>query len=433
MIKIDLIINSENVFSRFFTDEKSNFVMSSSEKQNILISGNAGYEFDGICDEEGNFHFLLQDNEGNLLYIRYDKKVWKKYNLLSSKEKKASISKIILTSHKNMLCAFYIIEHNGRNMLIKHVFNKDNLTITPSVIGLLDFRKDYCVCTHPDSTTHIYYRNEKGKRCECVLDNNFSRVSDVESDSNDNIYVMKVVCNQTSTVTVSICARKNYTALIFKSGNSEKIITFGISKNAHLSVYAYKERISIFWDEGNMIMHSESKNHGKDFSKPSLYTSDGNFKKLRNKGLMVGTYQSEYICTTNHISHFSKPAQKCISNNIDKGVTQQVNSSNNIYKDFDSSEFLRKLSQIEKETEKIGIGIDKICIFLDKLVQFKKDSENPLHSFATPERIGDKDNIGDRNEDNIKLFENMSIEDAIENKDRISTFQVKEPEDEHTV
>ena len=182
-----------------------------------------------------------------------------------------------------------------------------------------------------------------------------------------------------------------------------------------------------------MIMHSESRNHGKDFSKPSLYTSDGNFKKLRNKGLMVGTYQSEYICTTNDVRQFSKPVQKCIVNNIGKGVSQQVNSNNNIYKNLDSSEFLRKLSQIEKETEKIGIGIDKICIFLDTLVQFKNDSENPLRSFAPVERISDKDIIGDRNEDNIKLFENMSIEDAIENKDKISTFQVKEQENEHTV
>ncbi|MBE7050558.1 MAG: hypothetical protein E7394_07315 [Ruminococcaceae bacterium] len=428
MIKIDLVITSNQSSLCFFTDEKSNFVMSSDDNDSMIIMENAGCEFDGICDKRGILHFLIQDNNGTLFYIRYDNKIWKKYNLLSSKEKKNSISHIHLLSSGNSLCAFYVMEHQGKFMLIKHMFSPDNLRITPSVIDLVDFRKDFCICTHPDGSTHLYYRNAGGKRRETIFDKYFSISSSVDLYDNDDTYVMKVVNSGASVICASICARKNHTALIFKKDDTEKIITFAIARNAQLSMCAKNDLIDIYWQEGNFIMHSESKNGGKDFSKPKFFKSEKGFFKYKKTGDMPGLYKSEYICK-NDID--SKPSSERYLTNQNKYIKKGVNTilKNDIYHDMDSSQFLQKISQIEKDVERIGIGVDKICIFLDRLVQFKKDTENPMRSFSVP----DKNNIGVKNEDNIKLFENMSIDDAIKDNSDKMIFMGKETENEHTV
>lgn len=406
--------------------------MSQTGSSPLIIMENSDCEFDGICDLNGVFHFIIQDIEGALFYIRYDNNVWKKYNLFTSKEKRKSISHICLSSNGKTLCAFYIMEHQGKFMLIKHIFSSDNLRTTPSVIDVLDFRKDFCVCTHIDGNTHIYYRNEKSSRSEIIFDKNFSAISPPNQSDTADTYVLKVISNGTDLISASICARRNHTALVFKSKGNEKIITFAVAKNSPLSLCSKGEHIEIFWQEGNFIMHSESTNGGKDFSKPKFYRSKSEFLKVRIKGEMPGIYRSEYVCESGsdfefNTNHFLQNKDKYIK----KGGN--IPLKNDLYNDIEPSKFLHKLAEIEKEIEKIGIGIDKICIFLDRLVQFKKDAENPKHSFSPVEKISDKNNIGEKNEDNIKLFENMSIDDAIRDKERISEFQGKESENEHAI
>ena len=431
MIKIDLVINSNQTSLRFFTDEKSNFVMTCHDTQPMIIMENSSYEFDGICDASGILHFLIQSNDGTLFYIRYDNKTWKKYNLFSSKEKKKSVSDIYLSSNGKTLCAFYIMEHRNKFMLIKHIFSAENLHITPSVIDLVDFRRDFCICTHPDGNTHLYYRDEKGRRQELIFDKNFSVIQSSTLKDNNDTYVMKVSNNGISVVSASICARKNHTALIFKSQDDEKIITFAVAKNAPLSICAKENKIRIFWQEGSFIMYSESRNGGMDFTKPKYCKSETGFLRVRNKGEMPGMYRSDYICIDDFSYQDTRKPLPTRNEYIKKGVSSSL--KNDAYHDIDSAEFIKKLSRIEKETEKIGIGIDKICIFLDRLVQFKKDAENHVHSFSPQIKISEKTNIGEKNEDNIKLFENMSIDDAIKDKKQLGAFPGKETENEHTI
>ena len=81
-----------------------------------------------------------------------------------------------------------------------------------------------------------------------------------------------------------------------------------------------------------------------------------------------------------------------------------TNRHSSDFTDTSSKELILRLGKIQTEVEKIGVGLERVCAFLDKLTNFKKESEKEISLL---------NDIGEKNEENIKLFESMTIDEAL--------------------
>lgn len=429
MIKISIIIkqSTKNLF-RFTVDEQSRFIMTETNGNECVICENSSHEFDGVCDEDGRMHFLIQTNDGSLIYIKYDSEEWKKYVIFKSKSKSAKISNICLTWERGILCGFYAMEHKGKNMLIKHIFSSSNLYATPEVIDTLDSRKSYCPGINSQNKMMLFYRNENGEFIEKTFEKFISNSSDRILNNDKEMYDFACVCNGERTFSVYVAMRKGYTALIFSDLNgTEKIITFAVEKKCMPSVFAMGDYVVVQWSENGAVMEVVSHDAGKTFSKPKINTKYKSRSTYREKGIRPGLYFSgptvqdkiDINYFDNIISdNFESVKRKERTNNMNVKFSKP--NDNKIFADINPSVFENKLSSIEKEVEKIGNDISKICIFLDELVKFKKDAskinepnthleENTCET--NNEKINYDSNIGEENTENIKLFESLDFDD----------------------
>ena len=442
MIEISLIIKQNNkTLYTFNIDKQCRFIIKNHNGNESIILENATGEYDGICDDDGRMHFLIQTLDGSLIYIKYDSSEWKKYIVFKSKSQNAKITDIKLTWDKGVLCGFYSMEHKTKNLLVKHIFSASNLYATPEVIDTLDSRKSYCLCTNRENRNVLYYKNESGNCYYKIFDNFFSCIKTSTVDIDKNIFNFSCVCNGSNTYLVYTTTRKGYTALVLRTEKSEeKILTFALAKNSKPSIVACGEYILVQWEEGNTIMNCESNNGGISFEKPKVYNGSSSRNIYREKGVKPGLYFSGASASDMMgLSYY----ENIVTNNFEvkknKERKQNMNSQlhkpddKNIFKEIDSLQFISKLTLIENEIQKIASDTQHICIFLDELVKFKKGIDNNIVSQREQneetnaeflENHKTPSDIGEQNEENIKLFEKMKIEDVLPE----STYKHETPE-----
>lgn len=427
MIKISLIIkhNSDTLYT-FEVDKNFRFILKEENGEDSVILENVTNEFDGICDENGRMHFLIQSLDGSLIYIKHDNDTWKKYIVFKSKSKLAKMSNISLTWKKGILCGFYVIEYDNKYLLIKHIFSSSNLYATPEVVDVLDTRKIYSICYTNNNMTAIYYKNETGGIYSKTFDKFFKTIETNIIDTEKPIYDFCAVSNGNDVSFAYITERKGYCVLIFSSVKaSKKIITFAVPKNSHISMLNTDLYYMIQWTEGDNILCSESYNGGSDFSKPSICNKYSRRNTYREKGLIPGIYYSGKIALLKKQTTISENFMRDnFINSTNNERKQHMHPSfhkptdNNIFKELNSRDFIEKLKAIEKETENISKDTKKICMFLDELVAYKQSTENfslKINSQKeTPINNSDENkDIGLQNIENIELFESTDIDDII--------------------
>lgn len=404
MLKIRLIIDRDNTTYKFYSDSRGYFVQEDNfGKESMLLSGISS-EFDGLCDEKGTLHFLLQSAVGELIYLRFDGSYWKKYSIFKSKDNSAKISGIKLMYSHGLLCGFYAMEHRDRILMVKHCFSVESLYTTPEVAALLDIRKSYCICSGSRGEIHLFYRDMEGVYRENVYGSDFRRIKENLILFEDDIYSLDACSTSSGFIYTYTASRKGYTALIFKKDSeSEKIITFGIAKNTPVSVGMNDGNIEIIWIEGRNRLKAVSRDGGMHFSKPKIDSGNADFEIIKHGG-STANYGNTKISRTGIMK--GEPKMNSLKPNTHDGIRA----------DIGASEFMQYLRDIEKEVDKIGKNTEKICNFLETLVSFRKNADNP--SFVTEDtndfasEVSDAD-IGDRNEENIKLFESMNIDEVL--------------------
>lgn len=395
-------VNRNGNEHKFYTDDKKRFVELSGENKESVLLNDVSSEYDGVCTPEGNFHFLIQSMQGELIYLKLENKVWKKYSIFKNKDNECKIKNIKLNFSDSFLCAFYTIEHLGKIMLVKHVFSATNLYITPEIADLTDSKRDFCICTDPKDFTHLFYRDASGRRREIVYDKGFSKISYNQRSSGGDIYNLCAVNSTNRIDSAYMSVKKSYTALMYcgEDERKEKIITFGISKNTKPSLYANGDEIVVYWKENHNMMKSESKDGGEIFSKPMLVGKGTELMRYRGCGMKAGVIWSDYS--------LEKRGKKYLENKkaetIDTGRNIMTNRYAGDFTDTSSKELIFRLGKIQTEVEKIGVGLERVCGFLDKLTDLKKESEKEISLL---------NDIGEKNEENIRLFESMTIDEAL--------------------
>ena len=413
-----LLKNSLGLY-KFYTNSSSEFVMETDNGGISVILSDVSKEYDGLCDKNDFFHFLIQTVKGGLLYLKYDGNVWKKYDIFQSKDKRQKICNIKLTISENMLCAFYIIEHNDRNMLVKHCFSAEKLYVTPEIVDIVDSKKCFCICSHSEDGTRVFYRDSAGRNQETVFDKFFVRRNHGRSPVQSEVFSIAMAYNNHSAKYAYVTVKKNYTTLIFSGDNgqqSEKIITFGISRNSNIGILCENNAIIVFWTEGNKAMMSKSSDDGESFTSPAIVGNYIEFVRYRENGINF----SDCIHMSSVNMTKSTDNKQFERNDLMNKAKNNFDTPRRFNSDISSEEFVQKLGRIEQAVVQMSENIGKLCIFLKEPEDFKTRSEFDVfsqinNSQHTDSQRTENDDIGEKDEKNIRLFESMTIDEVLPN------------------
>ncbi|MBO7289731.1 MAG: hypothetical protein J6V03_07075 [Clostridia bacterium] len=125
-----IYINENNLYTKYYISSDNRLMCQDKAGNENMILADISNEFDAIS-KDGVLHFVLQSSGGELLYLKKEDDTWRKFDILKSRRGIKRIHKIRLAKHQNKLCAFYIMEHNGQNLFVKHRFSTEKLYEEP--------------------------------------------------------------------------------------------------------------------------------------------------------------------------------------------------------------------------------------------------------------------------------------------------------------
>lgn len=418
-----IYIKSGDIYLKYHVTDDNRLICTDKNGTESLILTDVSNEFDAYKDMRGNTHFLLQGSSGELIYLKNEPDTWKKYSILKSRKGIKKIHSIRLIKNENYLCAFYIMEHDGNRLMIKHRFSENNLYEEPEVLGINDGKRNFslCVC---DSEYHLYYRDSENGTREFIMDDKFNIINTVSSRFNNEILAINTAYINKTIYAVCTVPKKMSTAMIFfdtKNEDKAKIITFGISRNCSPEIISAEGCIIIQWEENGSVMQTESYDLGESFSKPHLAGRQCVFADVRQNAKETPVFYGK-CAIYNSIPNVSY--NKNMQNNK-AGINMNSSykrSENHKFNEVSSEFITQKLQAIENDIGELGKTLDEMCKFLDRLTEFKNNIDNDFNitqkETSNTATLSGED-IGEIISDNVKLFENTDIDEILPDKENL--------------
>lgn len=420
-----IYVNENNFYTKYYISKDNRLMCQDKAGDENMILADISNEFDAIF-KDGALHFVLQSSAGELLYLKKEDDTWRKFDILKSRRGIKRIQKIKLAKQQNKLCAFYIMEHNGQNLFVKHRFATENLYEEPEVMGTCSDGRTYSICETKFGTVLIF-KDTSGIFKKIICDNDFNIKSVEECHFKNEIFAFSTIYYKNKLYALSTVKRKNSTALIFfdtENENDAKIVSFGMPKNCSPEIIASEDGITVLWEENGGIIYSQYIIGNDTFSKPHLWGKGENLVSIRpvhtNYAIFSGKcpfFNFMPQIPGNSLKPGSENNNRRFDMNSAKFETEKIKPKENEF-------VIQKLTEIEKEVERIGSSLTQMCSFLDKLTEFKENAqkmtadtrEDGVFAKITESEATER-SIEEINEENMRIFENTDIDSVLPSND----------------
>ena len=122
----------------------------------VLLPGGQS-DFDVQIDDSDTAHLVCQDSGGNIIYIKNEDKVWKKFTLLKSKTASAYPKNFKIIRVGNWINIIYTVESGGKRLLSHHILENSDI---PNAV---DYAMGDFDCTRDEyGNIYILYTNSEG-------------------------------------------------------------------------------------------------------------------------------------------------------------------------------------------------------------------------------------------------------------------------------
>ncbi len=402
-----IYINDGGVYSKYHTDDEGHLVCAKENGASSIILNDVSNEFDAIITPSGELHFIIQGIGGELIYLKKICDTWKKYNIFKSRSGIKKIHKLSLDYSEGKLCAFYIMEHDGNHLMVKHRFKSEYLYEEPEVVGICDARRDFCVCKDGNGETNLFYKDINGARKQLIFGKDYMHKSSSELSLDKDILQFKAMYIGGKIYAVYTISKQSGAAIAFcdiKNPESQKIISFVMTKTCSPEILCLNGNIIIQWEENSSVMQISSED-GVNFTKPRIAVSGGNFAKYRS------IEKSDIICDSCAILNDRPYVYEKKQN---KEMPRMNSYKKDITNDKAISPLILKLAEIENDINNMGKTLFTICEMLNGIKDFKKETDEGNFGFPKKEENNESQkslgDVGEKNDENIKLFENTDID-----------------------
>ena len=146
-----IFIKEDYEYHKYYVSDDARLICTDEKSNESMILADVSNEYDAISDTNGIIHFVMQGQNGELVYLKKENKQWKKYHIFKSKNGLKKLHNIVLKNSGNKLCAFYVMEHKGKKLLVRHRFSADKLYEEPVVLDITDGKRRivyHCPCRY---------------------------------------------------------------------------------------------------------------------------------------------------------------------------------------------------------------------------------------------------------------------------------------------
>lgn len=404
-----------------------------------ILQSHMSLEFDAVTGADGHIHIAAQDMQGTLIYLCYDFQHWRKYPILQSKSGQQHISQIRLLHDGTHANAFYILQHNQRHMLVHHAFGTDGLISTPEVIGYVHPSRRYCLAANSKADCRLYYFDQEDIMCckSFRLSDRVCQTADLPMSG--AIRAAAAIYDSSGTLhTACLAQQKSYYTISYcREGEEPKLLSFGVDNIAALAIFVTEKRISIQWQERYNVYECVSKDGGTSFLKPlNLSATKGSSTKIMRVRLAANPLclqinQCACIGTSplNTDDLFSASGRRAVSALAEH--RQQYQSAPDRQQQTASryAALQAQLSETQKNLQQLQGVVSSLLNRIEELeqapapqppipaVQTAQDgcaqSKPPeLYQQPPPKTDIDSDKVGEIDQENYQLFQQMSIDDV---------------------
>lgn len=409
-------INENGEYTRYYIRDDNRLMCMRKNGAENMILPDVSDEFDAIA-KDGCLHFIMQGTGGELVYLKRENDTWRKYDILKSKRGIKKIHALRLIAIQNRLCAFYIMEHGGQNLFVKHRFTANMLYEEPEVLGICNEGKIYSV-SETESGCVLFFKDIEGVFKKVISDRDFNIKSIEECRFKNEISTINTLFFEGSLYALCTVKRKNSTALVFFDTQNEddaKLISFGMPKNCTGEMVASNGKITALWEENGGIIYSQYIIGDNSFSKPRPLASAYRISRIREADASEWKFSGK-CAFYNFLPQIPGGFKKENLNSQRRTNMNSGNFENKSIKPKDNDFLLEKLKKIEEDIVKMGNSLKEMCVFMDRLTEFKKEAEKiPELSqndgvFA---EIPNSESLTQINEENMRLFENTDIDEVL--------------------
>ena len=409
-------INENGGYAGYYIRDDGRLMCIKKNGEENMILPDVSDEFDAI-EKDGCLHFIMQGTGGELIYLKKEEDIWRKYDILKSRRGIKKIHKLRLIASQNKLCAFYIMEHGGQNLFVKHRFSEDMLYEEPEVLGICSDGKIYSLSKTTGGAV-LFFKDIEGVFKKAICDTDFNIKNIEECRFKNEISSINTIFFEGCLYALCTVKRKNSTALIFfdtQNEDSAKLISFGMPKNSVGEMIASDGKITALWEENGGIIYSQYIIGDNSFSKPRALART--YKMERIRGCERGEYIFSGKCAFYNFSPQIPGVFKKENSDFQRRINvNPLNSENKNIKPKENEFILETLKKIEADIDRMGNSLKEMCVFLDKLSDFKKEAEKPItttHDGGVFAEITSSDNLTEINEENMRLFENTEIDKVL--------------------
>lgn len=389
---------------RFMCTQKGELAYTENGGGKQVLLPDATEEFDLITDDDGNIHLIAQTSDGGLVYLIYDFENWKKHIILSSKSKNASIKSIKAFFSNEKIHCFYLLLFSGKHMLVHHIFSQNEKTAPPNVISYADCGKSLAVCADLSGKLHIFYFNDKSEFCHKIYDNGYS---DGTFPTNDDVTEICPVYDRSGTLHLLFSARlKAYHTLIYfnTACKEKKTISFSDSPFKECRMQIRDKSVLIQWRDGGGFYEAVSDTGGESFKKPSP------FNKSHSKKIPVRIRLARNPLCLDGDRIFFSSAERFIHTQATANFRNPKSNTKTPTDTQDSEHikaFEQRLGENARELVRLNVRIDALSEKVKVLEKRFTESETPK---GAPIHFSDE--VGEINEENLRLFSSTDINDA---------------------
>jgi hypothetical protein len=283
------IVDKEGLIWNFFVDNKNNLCYTYNNDSSVLLN-NCTSEFDCSISSNGEIHITIQNTYGEIVYINFNGKVWKKYIVLQNKSNRQSIFNITLFIVNGIPTVFYCIFHNHRFYIVYQSINIEENT-NPKVIDY-SFDGDFSVSYDNKNHIHLTYKNEDENHIYKVINLQYSKEKSVYLNLPSNVKKFASLYYNNCLNIVHILRFSSHYTVNYKNitANFEHTLGFGNDSLCIPIIFPDKNKINVIWKERFLSYLVTSENNGKTFSKIELLGNKELIKCKNNES----TY-SKYI------------------------------------------------------------------------------------------------------------------------------------------